>query len=164
MEAVHRWCSSLSTKTGHFQAEKRTASLKIGRYQSNSALYANRGNALYWKKILPQWRDGRVRLIAHDSKSCMPKGIGGSNPPLSAIYSYRGRQGADVAMLMRRLKARIGAPEHRSVSARLPQNVRAKSVMGLLLISGANYSPASSLWRLDGWACLLMVAISIRSQ
>ena len=22
MEAVHRWCSSLSTKTGHFQADK----------------------------------------------------------------------------------------------------------------------------------------------
>ena len=30
-------------------------------------------------------RGGRVRLIAHDSKSCIPSGIGGSNPPLSVL-------------------------------------------------------------------------------
>ena len=31
---------------------------------------------------------------------------------LDELHTYRGRQGADVAMLMRRLKARIGDPEH----------------------------------------------------
>ena len=31
---------------------------------------------------------------------------------LDELHTYRGRQGADVAMLMRRLKARIGSPEH----------------------------------------------------
>src|SRR5215207_10797033 len=34
--------------------------------------------------VRPTWRGGRARLIAHDSKSCIPSGIGGSNPPLSA--------------------------------------------------------------------------------
>ena len=31
---------------------------------------------------------------------------------LDELHTYRGRQGADVAMLMRRLKARIGDPKH----------------------------------------------------
>ena len=31
---------------------------------------------------------------------------------LDELHTYRGRQGVDVAMLMRRLKARIGVPEH----------------------------------------------------
>ena len=31
---------------------------------------------------------------------------------LDELNTYRGRQGADVAMLMRRLKARIGDPKH----------------------------------------------------
>ncbi len=31
------------------------------------------------------WRGGRAWLNAHDSKSCVPQGTGGSNPSLSAI-------------------------------------------------------------------------------
>lgn len=34
---------------------------------------------------------------------------------LDELHTYRGRQGADVAMLMRRLKARIGNPEHPAI-------------------------------------------------
>ena len=31
---------------------------------------------------------------------------------LDELHSYRGRQGADIAMLMRRLRARVGDPNH----------------------------------------------------
>jgi hypothetical protein len=36
-------------------------------------------------KQTPPWRGRIVRSSAHDWKSCIPKGIEGSNPSLSAI-------------------------------------------------------------------------------